>query len=182
MVDGNVYGEDTDEARRLLSMEKDQWIGLHASFQVLNEVSDTPNDERRDELLAEADGRLVALDAAFAGPETFPGQVVAAGEADEERVRRIWEVVKPNVVNRNAHAADVVILNTAIRYAMDGLVTRDRQMIAKDSAVREAFNGFMVLSPGDCVALVDRRIRRYGIQNPETSNAGGSEPPGNNND
>ena len=50
---------------------------------------------------------------------------------------------------------------TAIRYGLNGFVTRDGALLRRRDAIADAFNAFTILSPEHAMSLADRMAVRW---------------------
>jgi hypothetical protein len=63
---------------------------------------------------------------------------------------RTWATGNPHDQRDAMHVA------WAIRYAFDGIITGDDELLRRKAAVREKYNGFAILSPDDALAMAQR--------------------------
>ncbi len=53
-------------------------------------------------------------------------------------------------------------VNTARRYGLDGLISKDgKGLLSRAVAVKTALSGFLIVSPEDALASIDRLYARY---------------------
>jgi predicted nucleic acid-binding protein len=92
-------------------------------------------------LLGSEEDRLL-LDTVFS--TLFPRRTWATGSSHDQR--------------------DAMHVAWAIRYAFDGLITGDDDLLRRKVAVRGAYNGFQILSPDDALVVAHRRQARAEIR------------------
>lgn len=51
-------------------------------------------------------------------------------------------------------------VSTSLRYGANGFVTHDKRVLKRQAAMRDMFDGFLLLSPGDALAIGRRFAER----------------------
>ncbi len=161
IIDTHIIDDTSEAVHRLHELAKQREIQISRSDRMMVEVREAPEEKRGD--LAS----LAAVYDEYLGPAVLGHSLlehsVIASEQDVGTIRRVFQVLFPqqdSANRRKQNLRDALHIQTAIRYARDAFVTRDRALLKADSRMRDAFNGFMILSPEDAVALVEERIRR----------------------
>jgi predicted nucleic acid-binding protein len=84
-------------------------------------------------------------------------------EEDAERVSTVFEILHPDSSmpdTRRNHVGDAMHVATAIRYGLNGFVTRDDGILAKQAKIKERFNGFVVCDPDQALTISRRGVER----------------------
>jgi hypothetical protein len=87
---------------------------------------------------------------------------------DQERLHRVFAILWPNKTLEQARKQDVrdaMNVALAIRYGVNGLITRDGEgrkgtLLKRADPIRTQFDGFRILSPEQALAFVERTFRR----------------------
>lgn len=51
-------------------------------------------------------------------------------------------------------------VSTALKYGADGFVTHDKRVLKRQTTIRDMFDGFLLLSPGDALVIGRRFAKR----------------------
>jgi hypothetical protein len=159
-LDTNIIDDSSEATAGLIELLTDGWIALQTTDTVGTEIAGTkiaclPEFEQ--------------LPEAF-GPLTFGhsrwGSSVLGTPEDSDRIDRVLTIVHPTAeraTTRKQHLRDALHISTAIRYAMDGFITRDQRLTSPSAraAVKREFNGFDLLTPEAALDMASRRKQAW---------------------
>jgi hypothetical protein len=174
-VDTNLYDDDHEfvpEMEALRAFDRDGWILLTKTDTVDLELAQHGNDEKRAQLLKASSKHVEHFGAATFDHSRLDHSVVG-GPDDQARLDRVIETLFPGDDPRDvgARRADARIrdakhIDTALRYGAQGLITNDRRDLqSRADEIRDRFNGFLIISPAQALAIVDRIKRRHDTRN-----------------
>jgi predicted nucleic acid-binding protein len=167
IIDSHIVTDYTPTEMRLKQLHREGWIDLELTDVTRTEWQAATPEKRQ---------RLEELGAAFSeyhGPavleHSIPGRSVRGSPEDQQRLERVFEILFPQYGyweaaaddHRKQDFRDAMNIATAIRYAVDGFVTRDRDLLRKGDLIKAAFNDFRVLSPPQAISITERAIRRW---------------------
>jgi hypothetical protein len=161
-IDNHIVDGQTAAEIELKRLHTDGWIEL-----ILTDVTKTEWLEakpERQQLLVE-----LAVDyAEYFGPLVLGhsrlGSSVLGSEEDGDRLRRVFGIIFPTRIYEEARQQDLrdaMNVATAIRYAVNGFVTRDQVVLGSRDAIRAAFDNFTIFSPEGAVAFANRMVLRW---------------------
>jgi hypothetical protein len=170
-IDNNIVNGETPAELELKRLNKDGWIQLVLTDVTRTEwLADNPQHRQRLEELA--------IDyAEYWGPLTLghsrPGSAVLGSSEDQERLEAVFAALFPRADFRTArkqHVRDAMNVATAIRYGVNGFITRDgsgkkRGILDGADAIKAAFNDFSILSPERALAFVERTMQGWSVRN-----------------
>lgn len=155
-LDTNIIDDTSLATAGLVDLLQGGWIALQVTDTVGTEISGARIEPLPGlALIPEAFGPLV-LD------HSRLGSSVLGTDDDSHRLDRVLAIVHPAAVRsgaRRQHLRDAMHIATAIRYAMNGFVTRDKHLTrpSAKTAIKSEFNGFELLTPEDALSLATRR-------------------------
>jgi len=159
-IDTNIIDDESPATSGLIELLTGGWIDLQTTDTVGTEIAGTriaPLPEF--EQLPEAFGPLVL------GHSRFGSSVFGTAE-DSARIDQVLAIVHASANRRTArkqHLRDAMHISTAIRYAMNGFITRDKHLTrpsARDE-IKNTFNGFDLLTPETALAMAEKRKRAW---------------------
>lgn len=169
---GRAFALDThmvDDASAAMTALRDRAecgaIRLSRTDTMDTELVAAPEDKRAD-LLDQSAEFVEHLGPAFWGHSRWDHAVWAC-EADVAHLNRVFAVIHPSVdkgIARKQHVRDAMHIATAIRYGDDGFITNDRGILNKAKQIADAFDGFLLLTPSEALARVDRLIERARVR------------------
>jgi hypothetical protein len=170
-IDNNIVNGETPAELDLKRLHTDGWIQLVLTDVTRTEwLADNPQHRQRLEELAIGYGE-------YWGPLTLghsrPGSAVLGSSEDQERLEAVFAALFPRADFRTArkqHVRDAMNVATAIRYGVNGFITRDgsgkkRGVLDGADAIKAAFNDFSILSPERALAFVERTIQGWSVRN-----------------
>ncbi len=161
-VDTNFIGDPSPAALRLRELRDGGWIRLVRADVLGTELGAAPA-RLRGQLEAEAARFVELLGPAVVGHSRVDASVVGSA-ADEQRLAEVLEALFPGSslppTSRTAehNLRDAMHVATAIRYGLNGFLTRDRRVSDGAERIRERFDGFTVGSPESVLPYVERRL------------------------
>jgi hypothetical protein len=170
-IDNHIVDGETSAELELKRLNKDGWIEL-----VLTDVTRTEwlaaKPERRQELEELAIGYVEYWGPMVVGQPRLGGTVLGSSE-DQERLEAVFSALFPDAdfrTGRTQHVRDAMNVATAIRYGLNGFITRDgigekRGVLDRADAIKAAFNDFSIYSPEQAVAVAERMIQRWSVRN-----------------
>ena len=93
---------------------------------------------------------------------TFSG----CGGQNADRVATVFDILHPDSSmseTRRNHVRDAMHIATAIRYGLNGFITRDTAILGKQAKIKERFDGFLVRDPSGALTISRRFVGRAGI-------------------
>ena len=145
----------------LRSLHEEGWIDLSRTDTMDTELTAAP-DEIRTGLLESSAEYVEVL-----GPLVFNhsrlDHAVVGNDDDRDLLERVFGTVHPDVeitAARRQHKRDAMHIATTIRYGLNGFITNDRQLLSRADAVKTAFDGFLILSPGAALAISQRQVNK----------------------
>lgn len=159
-IDTNFIGDASDAARRLRALEHEGWIALEQSDTVVSELERTEPGLRKILLREAASTGNVYFGPMVLGHSRLDSSVLASPD-DDERIDAVFRVLFPDSERRGRKMRDAMHVAAAMRYGMDGFVTRDkRDLLRKAPVIRAAFNDFPIMSPKAALAFAERMVER----------------------
>ncbi len=163
-VDTNFVGDDQPGSVELRRLRSEGWVRLLRTDVVQTELEGATDLIKRMRLLTLAGDYVEQLGPAVWGHSRW-GSAVWAGAEDEERLDKAFSVMFPGSDRSQANSnnlRDAMHVATAVRYGMNGLVTRnDRGLLRKSAEIADAFDGFVVATPEQVVEIVERFKARW---------------------
>ena len=158
-VDTNLVGSDAAEVRELLRLHEAGLLQLQRTDTVDTELIGATDHSRKSQLLEESAG-LVESFGAFVLDHSRLDHAVLGGSMDEMRLEQVFSVLFPNAQRSRNNLRDAMHISTAIRYGANGFVTQDKRVLKRQGAIRDAFDGFLLLTPREAVILARRLAAR----------------------
>lgn len=177
-LDTNIFGRSSDGSEfRLIEAARYGWIDLAKGDAADTELEGTPNLDDRERLLLES-APFIELLGPFVLNHSRLDYAVLGSDSDKKRLDEVISVLfgdddprLPGAKRGTQRLRDAMHVETAKRYGCTGLITRDRKDLLRRAAeVKEAFNGFLIVSPDEALRIVYRFYRKLLIRN--------SVPPG----
>lgn len=172
-IDNHIVDGETPAELELKRLHTHGWIQL-----VLTDVTRTewlaaqPEDQQRLEELA--------IDyVEYWGPLTLGQSRLESAKfgspEDQERLERVFSTLFPGTdlkTGRTQHVRDAMNVALAIRYGVNGFITRDgigddTGILDRADAIKAAFNGFSILAPERAVSISHRSLMGWKACNPE---------------
>jgi hypothetical protein len=158
-VDTNLIGSHDAEVRDLVRLHQEGWIRLQRTDTVDTELVTKSDPDRKAELLGESAAFVESL-GVFVLDHSRLDHAVLGGSADETRLDLVFKTLFPNAERGGNNLRDAMHVSTALKYGADGFVTHDKRVLKRRIAIREMFDGFLLLSPGEALAIGRRFARR----------------------
>lgn len=151
-IDTNIIDDTSSAVADLMKLRDHGWISLQVTDTVGTEIAGTLVDPLPQvEMLPEAFGPMVL------GHSRLGSAVLGTAE-DSQRLDRVLAIVHSSArrpTARRQHIRDAMHIATAIRYAMNGFITRDKQLTrpSAKAEVKIEFNGFDLLTPEEALRI-----------------------------
>lgn len=161
-IDTNFVDDPSPAAAELRTLHEAGWINLSRSDTLVTELLGARDDAHREELISTASEYVEHRGPAIWGRFRWDSSVWPT-EEDAERVSTVFEILHPDSSmpdTRRNHVRDAMHVATAIRYGLNGFVTRDDGILAKQAKIKERFNGFVVCDPDQALTISRRRVER----------------------
>lgn len=158
-VDTNFVDDPSPAAQELRAAREAGWVRLFRTDVMDTEIGKATDPEKRSHLLS-LSGKYVEQYGPVVWGHSRWDHAVWGSEEDAERLDRAIAVMFPgsardSIVPNNLR--DAMHVATAIRYGMNGLVTRnERGLLKKSTEIADAFDGFVVATPDEVLETVDR--------------------------
>jgi hypothetical protein len=127
MIDTHIPDSDVPEAVELRNLHEQGWIELIKSDVLDTELRGASDPERREQLL-EGSRSYVEYQGAMVWGYSDWGHGVWGSPQDEELRKRVLTILFPGVpidTTKRQHIRDAMHVATAIRYNVNGFVTRE---------------------------------------------------------
>jgi hypothetical protein len=167
-IDTNIVSKDKPEELELKRLHTDGWIELVMSDVTRTEWWDRASPEQRRRLEALAVNYLEYRGALTLDHSRLDNSILGT-EEDQERLEGVFAALWPNKRLKQARkqdARDAMNVALAIRYGVNGFITRDGEgrkgtLLKRADAIKGAFDDFSILSPEQALAFVERMMRRW---------------------
>jgi hypothetical protein len=167
-IDTNLVGRTSPAMDCLWEYHRGSWIQLLKTDTLDTELSGARDPERRRTLLDET-ALLIEQLGPLVLDHSRPSHAVLGSPADQANIDKVIRTLFPNEDPRAPGAShgkqrvrDAMHVNTAKRYGLDGLITNDEaDLLRRAAAVKAAFDGFLIVTPEQALASVERLHARY---------------------
>jgi hypothetical protein len=149
-LDVNVLTEASEAMASLRRARAEGWVRLQRTDVMDTELIGAP-EEKRGALIAESATYVESL-GPWVGGHSRGGQMVGGTEVDETRFSRVFAILKPGIgtpaMGRANDVRDAMHVATAIRYASNGFITRDSNILRHGPELAALTpSSFLVLTP-----------------------------------
>lgn len=161
VIDSNVVDDLSPSALELRSLHRDAWINLTRTDTLDTEL-DTAPSSRRDDLLRASSEYVEHAGPAVWGESRW-GHAVWAAPEDTARLDKVAAVLYPGLQRHQVtsnNLRDCMHVATAVRYGAHGFITNDRRLLNKATAMRAAFNDFVLCNPEAALTIAKRFVER----------------------
>jgi hypothetical protein len=172
-IDTNIISSETRAELDLKQLHMGGWIELVMSDVTRTEWLDRATPEQREHLEALAINYVEYHGAVTLDHSRLDSSIRGTAE-DQERLDGVFAALWPNKILKQARRQDVrdaMNVALAIRYGLNGFITRDGEgrrgtLLKRADAIKAAFNGFSIISPAQALAFVERTMRRQQAPQP----------------
>ncbi|MGH2657187.1 MAG: hypothetical protein ACRDIZ_10915 [Actinomycetota bacterium] len=159
-IDTHIVDDPSPAVARLRELASNKEIQFSGSDRILVEIRDAGLG-KREELESLAWEHDLFLGPFVLGHSEL-GRSVLPSDEDVADIRLVFSSLFPTREWSGARKQDIrdaLHVQTSIRYARSGFITRDAVLLRAKKRVRAMFNGFMILTPEEAVVLTERRIK-----------------------
>jgi predicted nucleic acid-binding protein len=168
VVDTNFVDDPSPAAAELRTLHEGGWINLSRSDTLVTELLRARDDAQREELIAAASEYVEHRGPAVWGHSRW-GTSVWATEEDADLIATVFDILHPDLSmpdTRRNHVRDAMHVATAIRYGLNGFVTRDDGILGKQARIKDRFDGFLVCDPPHALVISRRFAERARASQP----------------